>query len=212
MTRRATLFTSFTALLVVFGVLFVRFYAGWRYSEAEKWRRVYDGAVKLVRDNYVTPVDTEKVTCDALRGVCRSLDPFSDFFDARAYEQFNNEMKGEYSGVGIYIKQEDDGTVRVIAPIFGGPAQRAGIMPGDIVIAVDGEKTEGLGVEEVSMRIKGLPGTEVKVTFFRPAEGFSMVRLGTTSTCSSRKTAKIGLATCGRSTSGGRVGVAEGGS
>jgi len=179
-TRKVSLF-SVVLLFGIFAIFFMRFFWGFGYSSDVKWLQVYQNTVELVQDKYVKPVPTEQITYDALRGVCEARDPFSEFFPPKEFERFESDMQGVYGGVGLYMKPvEEDGTIRVIVPIIGGPAYKAGIKPGDVIAAVNGETIEGRSVEAVSLLIKGIPGTEVKLTIKRPGEeknlDFTLVR------------------------------------
>jgi len=179
-THKVSLY-SVILLFGIFAIFFVRFFFGVGFSSDVKWSQVYEYTVSLVQDNYVKPVPTEQVTYDALRGVCEARDPFSEFFPPKDFERFESDMQGVYGGVGLYMRPvEEDGLIRVIVPIFGGPAYKAGIKAGDVIFAVNGETVEGRSVEAVSLLIKGVPGTEVKLTIKRPGEqknlDFTLVR------------------------------------
>ncbi|MBN1809577.1 MAG: S41 family peptidase [Planctomycetes bacterium] len=174
MERKPRIGATIVLVLAVFGIFFVRFYSGFMYSEDEKWKAVYENALRTVERKHVETLSREKMTCDALEGVCSALDPFSEFFPPAEYEEFNRTMAGRFSGVGIYIRQFEDGTIAVISPIFNGPAYQEGIKPGDVIVKVDGESIEGLGLEAVSGRIKGEEGTEVVLTVRRSGEAVEL--------------------------------------
>ncbi len=109
-------------------------------------------------------VSDDQLLHGALRGMIESLgDPYSTFFDPQEYQEWQESLKGEYSGVGIEITIRD-GKITVVSPLADTPAEAAGIQPGDWIKAVDGESTEGWTLEEASMHIRGEEGTEVVLT------------------------------------------------
>lgn len=100
----------------------------------------------------------------AIQGVIDSLgDPYSTFFTPQEYQGWQDSLSGEYSGVGIEITLRN-GRVTVVTPFPGTPAYAGGIRPGDRIMAVDGDSTEGWTLEKTSSRIRGEPGTTVVLT------------------------------------------------
>jgi len=123
--------------------------------------------LSVVEKNYATPVDTDRVLYSgAIPGMLRVLDPHSSFFDARAYSNLREDQRGRYYGVGMTIVPKESFTY-VLAPMMGSPAMRAGIRPGDVILAVDGKSTEGLSSSEVADMLKGPKGTIVHITMRR---------------------------------------------
>lgn len=109
-------------------------------------------------------IDDQEAVYGALRGMIEVLDdPYSEYLDPEAYEQFNQSIEGEFSGVGIEITVKDD-VVTVITPLMGTPAEAAGIRAGDRIVAIDGESTEGMSLTEASVRIRGEAGTSVTLS------------------------------------------------
>jgi carboxyl-terminal processing protease len=102
----------------------------------------------------------------AIPGMLRTLDPHSNFFDPRDYQALREEQKGSYFGVGMHVAQRGGKTV-VIAPFPGSPAYKAGMHPGDIIVAVNDKSTEGLNTTEVADLLKGPRGTPVKIVVSR---------------------------------------------
>ncbi|MGZ4788963.1 MAG: S41 family peptidase [Terriglobales bacterium] len=125
--------------------------------------RVFD----VVEQNYADPIDADQaIYRGAIPGMLRALDPHSTFYDPRAFAALNEEQRGKYFGVGIEIGQRA-GRVIVIAPISGTPAHRAGLRPGDIIVAIDGKSTDKLNDAEVADAIRGAKGTDVRITVLR---------------------------------------------
>lgn len=133
--------------------------------------RYYRGVLELVQERYVDPgrVVPEEMTRDALRGMLRGLDPHSGYLAASDYEHLREDLDSKFGGIGIQIEYRD-GYVIVIAPIANTPGERAGILRGDRVLAVDGESMVGKSINQVIDRMRGAPGTPVDVVFERPGQ------------------------------------------
>ncbi len=128
--------------------------------------KLFADVLKIVKENYVEEPETKKLIYGALNGMLTSLDPFSGFFPPEKYREFMEETEGEFGGIGIEISMEG-GRPIVVAPIEGTPAYKAGLRAGDIILAVDGEDTFGKTLLEIVKKIRGKPGTKVKLTILR---------------------------------------------
>src|SRR5687767_4695864 len=95
----------------------------------------------LVKTDYVEPVDEKKLITDAISGMVASLDPHSVYFDKKSYKEFREGTTGRFVGVGIEIGMED-GLVKVVSPIEGSPAYRAGIKAGDLITRIEDTRSE----------------------------------------------------------------------
>jgi len=111
-------------------------------------------------------IDRNKLVRAAVRGMVSSLDPFSGYMDPEEGKQLKETLTGEYGGIGAYVNLVD-GVFTIISPIYGGPAHRTGLRSMDRVMEVDGVKTTGEAMGKTISRLKGKPGTEVKVKIFR---------------------------------------------
>jgi carboxyl-terminal processing protease len=126
--------------------------------------RTYEEAIDAIADNYYRDVDRDKLLDESLTGAVESLDDrFSAYFDPKAYTRFEEATSGEFEGVGLSVAEVKRG-LRVLTVFDGSPAKRAGIKPGDVVTAVDGDPLKGSTVEEATTLIKGRAGTEVELT------------------------------------------------
>ena len=121
--------------------------------------------VNMMRElsvNYVDPVDPDTLMADAAEGMVRNLDPYTEFIPESGMSDFEVLATGKYGGVGSLIRQKED-YVRVAEPYEHSPADRAGLKIGDLILAIDGESAAGYTTEQVSNKLKGEPGSKVKV-------------------------------------------------
>ncbi len=123
----------------------------------------------MVKSDYVEPVDEKKLITEAIAGMVSSLDPHSQYFDKKSFKEFKEGTSGRFVGVGIEITQED-GLVKVVSPIEGSPAFRAGIKTNDLITRVDDTAVKGLTLNEAVKRMRGEPNTKVVLTVFRKEE------------------------------------------
>ncbi len=129
--------------------------------------RSFSDVYKVVQENYAEPVNPDKAIYNgAIPGMLRVLDPHSNFFDPKSYAALREEQRGKYYGVGMQVGPRNNKVI-VIAPFAGAPAYRAGIRPGDIIIAVDGKQTDNMSTSDVAELLKGPKGTSVKITVLR---------------------------------------------
>jgi carboxyl-terminal processing protease len=123
----------------------------------------------MIKSDYVEPVDEKKLISDAISGMVASLDPHSQYFDKKTFKEFREGTTGRFVGVGIEITQED-GLVKVVSPIEGSPAFRAGLKPGDLITKIDDTAVKGLSLNDAVKRMRGEPNTKVDLTIFRKDE------------------------------------------
>jgi len=126
----------------------------------------------MVKTDYVEPVDEKKLITDAISGMVASLDPHSQYFDKKSYKEFREGTTGRFVGVGIEITQED-GLVKVVSPIEGSPAFRAGLKTNDLITKIDDTAVKGLSLNDAVKRMRGEPNTKVVLTIFRKDENRS---------------------------------------
>jgi carboxyl-terminal processing protease len=126
----------------------------------------------MVKSDYVEPVDEKKLITDAISGMVAGLDPHSQYFDKKTFKEFREGTTGKFVGVGIEIGMED-GLVKVVSPIEGSPAFRAGLKAGDLITRIDDTAVKGLTMDQAVKRMRGEPSTKVVLTVFRKAENRS---------------------------------------
>lgn len=132
---------------------------------------LFANVIELIRDEYLEPdkTDYDKMTYSALRGLLSSLDPHSQFLDPENYSMIRTETEGQFGGLGISVGMVDN-QLTVNVPIQGGPAFRAGLMPGDRILKIDGQGTQKLTLAEAIRKLRGRPGAAVTLTLYRPTE------------------------------------------
>jgi carboxyl-terminal processing protease len=136
-------------------------------SDVRDSLKTFSDVYRVVQENYAEPVSPDKsIYNGAIPGMLRVLDPHSNFFDPKAYAALREEQRGKYYGVGMQVGPRNNKVI-VIAPFAGAPAYRAGIRPGDIIIAVDGKQTDNMSTSDVAELLKGPKGTSVKITVLR---------------------------------------------
>ena len=132
--------------------------------------RNYAEVLSIAEDNYADEVDAQKTVYESIRGMLKTLDPHSTFFDPKSFSQFREDQRGNFYGLGITIAIRS-GKPTVISPIPGTPAYRLGIRSGDIIAKVEGKSTDGLSIQEVVDKLRGPKGTTVNISVQR--EGIS---------------------------------------
>jgi carboxyl-terminal processing protease len=132
-------------------------------KEMDEFIAVY----KRVKASYVDKVDDKQLMEGAIQGMLNTLDPHSAFLDKSDFQSLQTQIDGEYGGLGLSVTQED-GAVKVIAPTIDTPADKAGIKAGDYITHLDGEMIVGGSLDDAVNRMRGEPGTAIKLTIFRP--------------------------------------------
>jgi carboxyl-terminal processing protease len=145
------------------------------YQELEKFMSVYE----RVKANYVDKVDDHTLIKGAIDGMLSALDPHSSYVEASDFDTLKTTTDGNYGGLGISVSTED-GAVKVITPTEDTPAWRAGIKAGDFITHINSELVYGLTLDEAVEKMRGQPGTAIKLTIVRPGRDkpfdVSMVR------------------------------------
>ncbi|HET7225227.1 MAG TPA: S41 family peptidase [Candidatus Eisenbacteria bacterium] len=156
-----------TAFVVLFGL-------GWWAGHSSS-RTVYADldlfvdVLTQVQQNYVDPVDSQKIVQGAIHGLVHQLDPFSQYLDAPALANLQTVTTGEFGGIGVLVAEREHFPT-VISPIEGTPAWEAGMRAGDVITDIGGKSAEGLSADDVAQRLRGDPGTRVTLTWRREGE------------------------------------------
>ncbi len=120
----------------------------------------------LVKENYVDKVDDDKLLKGAIDGILASLDPHSTYLDGPSLQRIETMIDGNYTGLGLSVVEED-GAVKVVSPFKGSPAERAGIKAGDFITHLDGTLYFERDLDEAVAKMRGAPGTSIRLTIFR---------------------------------------------
>ena len=163
MSQRVMIALPVIAVLAISGAAAVR-----AASESETYKQldVLMDVFERIRTDYVDKADDKKLIEGAINGMLASLDPHSSYLDVREYQNMRQNTDGEYGGLGLTVTTED-GAVKVVAPTDDTPAARAGIKSGDYITHLDGELIYGSTLQEAVDKMRGAPGTTIKITVVR---------------------------------------------
>jgi carboxyl-terminal processing protease len=150
---------SIIAIVLVLSMLSVPVLAD--NSTSAMLKKIED-LMSIIQTYYYKDVKTSDLIDGAIKGMFGVLDKNSTYFMPKEYEKFTTDIFGEFAGVGIYIEEGED-YIRVISPIKGTPGFKAGILPGDIIMYVDGKDIKGFSTEQAAALMKGKAGTQVKI-------------------------------------------------
>ncbi len=129
----------------------------------QELKKIYYFLLKNFRKTF-----TEKqIETAGIVGAMNSLDPYSQYLDKRLFERSIRDTEGKYGGLGMIITLRDN-RLTILKTMKNSPARRAGILPQDIIVSVDGKKTKGLQIEELANLLRGRPDTKVSIKVFRP--------------------------------------------
>jgi carboxyl-terminal processing protease len=168
---------ALVAAIVVLGTDGRHSWAASRYEDLS----LFSSVLRLVRENYVEPVDEGRLIRGAVRGMLQELDPHSSYLDPEAHKEMQIDTRGEFHGLGIEISKRRDGFIEVVSPIDGTPAWRAGIRAQDQIVAIcpteppeDWDEpcrsTKTMDLHEAVQLMRGRKGTKITIRIFR--EGF----------------------------------------
>lgn len=138
-------------------------------------------AMQMIRQDYVDEkkVSYEQLTRAALRGMLQSLDPHSQYMEASNFEDMKEDTESRFGGLGVHVT-ERNGDLIIVSPMEDSPGFKAGLMPGDQIIKINGQSAEKLTIGEATEKLRGAPGTKVTLTILRPGtkeiKDFELVR------------------------------------
>ena len=131
---------------------------------------LFSDAFERVRADYVRPVKDSELVSAAIQGMVSNLDPHSSYMDPKAYADMQITTKGEFGGVGIEVTQDENGLIKVVSPIDGTPAARAGIKTNDRIVGIDGTSITTLPLQEAIDKMRGPTGSKISLTILREGE------------------------------------------
>lgn len=135
-------------------------------SETYRQLAIFGDIFERVRAQYVTPPEEKTLVESAINGMLSSLDPHSSYLNPEAAKDMRVQTRGEFGGLGIEVTMENE-LVKVISPIEGTPAQRAGVLAGDLISAIDGEEVRGMTLPDAVDRMRGAVNTPIELTILR---------------------------------------------
>ena len=159
----------FLILLLMTGTVFAA-------PEQESYTNAYDAITlftKVLEEVHRSYVDQDEAGYDslvrhALSGMLEHLDPYSMFMDEESYDDLKDDTSGHFGGVGLVISMKN-GMLTVISPMEDTPAFRAGILSGDIIVEIDGDETHSMSLSDAVKKMRGEPGTDVKLRVVHPS-------------------------------------------
>jgi len=122
-----------------------------------------------IKREYVEPIEDKQLLTDAVKGMVSSLDPHSAYLDKKDFSEMQEQTAGKFAGLGIEITSED-GLVKVLNPIEGSPAAKAGLQAGDLITRLDDKPVRGMSLDKAVRTMRGTPGTKITLTIFRKSE------------------------------------------
>jgi carboxyl-terminal processing protease len=128
--------------------------------------RLYTSIVGTIEENYAEEVKSDRLVSFSIREMLRTLDPHSNFFEAKEYTSLQERQKGQYYGLGITV-QSVDGNITVVSPFEGTPAHRLGIRAGDVISRIEAEDARGMTIDDAVKRLRGPKGSPVHITIMR---------------------------------------------
>ena len=153
-------------ILILLTIFFARESNANQTDNLYKKLDLFSDVLETLNNEYVDPVDENKVLDAAINGMLQSLDPYSSYMSPENFRNMNAETKGEFGGLGIEITMQA-GLVKVISPIEGTPADKAGIKAGDFIIRINNTQVKGLNLFEAVSMMRGKVGTKINLVIRR---------------------------------------------
>src|ERR1700751_5918718 len=135
-------------------------------AETYKQLNLFGEVFERVRAEYVDEVSDDTLVESAINGMLTSLDPHSNYLNTKNFNDMKVQTRGEFGGLGIEVSMES-GLVKVVSPIDDTPAARAGLKPGDLITHLDGDPVQGMTLPEAVEKMRGLIGSDIKLTIRR---------------------------------------------
>src|ERR1700739_467843 len=164
--KRTGLLAASFATLVLFALRQDVGAASPNSADSYKQLDLFGDVFELVRAEYVDDVGDDTLIEGAINGMLTSLDPHSNYLNSKNFDDMKVQTRGEFGGLGIEVSMEN-GLVKVVSPIDDTPAARAGLKPGDLITHLDGDPVQGMTLPEAVEKMRGLVGSEIKLTIRR---------------------------------------------
>ena len=163
--------------VIFFTILYFFLITNSSYSNNELYEKIdlFGEVFEKIKKDYVDDVSQSEMMDSAINGVLQSLDPYSAYMSPELFEEMQTDTRGEFGGLGIEIGMEA-GVVKVISPIDGTPASKAGIKAGDYIIKIDGTQVQGKSLMEAVKLMRGPVGSEIKLTIRRKGKKKAFIK------------------------------------
>ena len=160
---------ALVAVVVIVAVFGVSTLGSTSNKDVYEQLNLFSSVLERIRIDYVEEAEHKELIESAINGMLSSLDPHSSYMNAENYRNMQVQTRGQYGGLGMEVTMEN-GVVLVIAPIDDTPAKRAGIQPGDYITHLDGKTVRGMTLQEALEKMRGTPGTDIKLLVARQGE------------------------------------------
>lgn len=165
--KKARKLAIITLSALIIGAVFP--YVNFAVDKTYQHLKVIVDVLELIKESYVEVIEPQKLVYGAARGMVAELDDYSQFMEPDIYARVKSDTEGEFGGVGIRVDMSD-GWLTVVTPLPNTPAFRAKMLPGDRIIKIEGESTRGILIDMAVKKLRGTPGTQVKITIARAPE------------------------------------------
>lgn len=139
------------------------------HLNAQQYFEILGSAVSMLQQHFVDSIDWSKVMRAGIDAMLGELDPYTEFYTEEDQSEFKTMTTGEYGGIGSIIQQNGDSVI-ISQPYEDMPAAKAGLLPGDVILAIDGESAIKKSTSQVSEKLRGQAGTSFELTYLRPYE------------------------------------------
>ena len=153
---------------IILLILIFNFLTNPVFSKNDLYEKIdlFGEVLENIKNEYVDDIDQTEVMDSAINGVLQSLDPYSAYMSPEVFKEMQTDTRGEFGGLGIEIGMEA-GVVKVISPIDGTPAEKAGIKAGDYIVKIGEEQVQGKSLMEAVKLMRGPVGTSIDLTIRR---------------------------------------------
>ena len=165
--KKSSKFAAWAAVVFFMGTLFPCAYSA--VDGGLKQLGTFVNVLEYIKENYVEPTDTSTLVNGAIRGMVAELDDFSEYLPPKDYQELKNETRGDFGGLGIRLSKVE-GFITVMSPMPGTPAFKAGVMPGDRILRVDGKDVTSMDLDAAVELMRGPVGKKVKIVMSRKNE------------------------------------------
>ena len=156
-----------SVILIILSLLFSSYYERDKDFKIVKNLDIFYNMFKELNLFYVDELDPQELIEESIDGMLESLDPYTTYIPADEKQDFTFQTTGQYGGIGALIQKDEDYVI-ISEPYKGFPADKAGLIAGDMIISINGESAKDKGIREVSNLLKGTPNTDVNATIKRP--------------------------------------------